>query len=31
MYTHTTPNVAKRQENKKRLTQDEENQQKYLG
>ena len=31
MYTHTKPKVAKRQENKKRLTQDEENQQKYLG
>jgi hypothetical protein len=31
MKTHEKPKVAKRQENKKKLTQDEENQQKYLG
>lgn len=31
MKTHEKPKVAKRQENKKRLTQDEENQQRYLG
>lgn len=31
MKTHEKPKVAKRQENKKRLTQDEEMQQRYLG